>query len=89
MLREDAQNSKTQSMVSLVFPSSERGRPKDQMGLGLGFFFCCLPDMQNCPLVCVLETHIYRQNIVWSSNMVPQLRFIFLYFDFLYFFVFF
>ena len=34
------------------------------------------------PPFCVLETHIYRQNNVWSSNMVPQLFFFFVNFDF-------
>ena len=41
--------------------------------LGLGFFM--LPsNVQNCPpFLCVLNATIYRQNIVLSPNLVPQL----------------
>jgi hypothetical protein len=41
---------------------------------GLGFFLDSPLIVQNCPLLlCVLKAIIYRQNIVWSPNLVPQL----------------
>lgn len=50
----------------------------------LEFFLCCTKCFcfKIAPFFCVLETHIYRQNNVWSSNMVPQLFLFFLFVNF-------
>ena len=45
------------------------------------FFLLKLP----LTFLCVLKAIIYRQNIVWSPNLVPQLLFFFCKFDFSYF----
>jgi hypothetical protein len=43
--------------------------------------------LQNClPPLCVLKATIYKQNVAWTSKLIPQLLFFFVNFDFFLFF---
>jgi hypothetical protein len=66
----------------LFFKREGGGGLSAEMGLGFRFSFkVFLLFFLNCLSFCVLKVTIYRQNIVWSSNLIPQLLF-FCKFDF-------
>jgi len=47
-----------------------------KIGLGLVFFFFFLMFQNYPPTLCVLKATIYRQNVAWTSKLVPQLFFL-------------